>query len=146
MVVNAARLTPTFTVSMPAKPLNCSVSVVPMSMVTAATSRVNVTREPFRVMVMISFTVAPLNSIVSLPCSPLRMSLSSPGFQIITSSPMPPFIVSLAVATGRAMSLPSPPFSVSSNRPPRMRVVGVAAGQGIDAVAAVNPHPQQPAS
>ena len=79
----------------------------------------NVTRGAAAVMVMISSTFAPLNSIVSLPISPLRMSLSSPGFQIITSSPLPPFIVSLP-SPPVSESLPSPPFSVSASRPPRM--------------------------
>ena len=66
---------------------------------------------------MFSATLAPLNSIVSKPSWPSRVSLSSPGFQTNVSSPAPI----------RAVSLPSPPLIRSSPSLPMSDVVAEAA-------------------
>ena len=81
------------------------------SMTTFATSRVNSTRPPFAEMLICSAALEPLNSIVSKPSWPSRVSLSSPGFQTKVSSPAPI----------RAVSLPSPPLMRSSPSLPMRR-------------------------
>ena len=58
-------------------------------MVMLATSRENRTRLPLAEMSMFSLTLAPLNSIVSVPAWPSTVSLPSPGFQTKVSSPAP---------------------------------------------------------
>ena len=93
-----------------------------------ATSRVKRTRWPLAEMLIFSFTLAPLNSSVSLPEPPSTMSLPSPGFQMKVSSPLP----------SRAMSLPRPPVMMSLPAPPISDVVAVAAGDGVVAGAAVD--------
>ena len=108
----------------------------------APTSRVSVTRPPLAEMSMFSSTLAPLNSIVSLPAPPSTVSLPSPGFQtkvsspaprLATSLPRPPMTVSLP-ALPVMVSLPSPPLIVRLTWPAWSAgsVDGVVSGASVD--------------
>ena len=103
--------------SLPPPALRTSFSVVPISMLKGAGSRRSKrTRVPLAVMVKISSPLPPLTSAVSMPSPPSNRSVSSPGFQIMRSSPASPNTWSSPrsppVAAERT-SLPSPPSSVS---------------------------------
>ena len=102
-------------------------------------------RPPLAEMSMFSATLAPLNSIVSVPSWPSSVSLSSPGFQTKVSSPAP---IS-------AVSLPSPPLIRSSPSLPMNRSCAEAAvdrqldavglqAAGVDDVVAAQPVERQP--
>ena len=101
----------TVILSAPPKALKSINSMSLRSMTTFATSRKKVAWSPFAEMVICSAALEPLNSILSKPSWPSRVSLSSPGFQTKVSSPAPI----------RAVSLPSPPLMRSSPSLPMRR-------------------------
>jgi hypothetical protein len=116
-LIRAARLPVALIESLPPPALSTRVSVVPMSMENGAgSSRSKRTRAPLAVTVKVSAPPPPLTSAVSFPWPPSIRSVSSPGFQIIRSSPLSPNIWSSA-SPPVSVSLPSPPKSASL--PPR---------------------------
>ena len=80
----------TVMVSAPPRALTLTCSTPLTSMVTLPTSRESRSRLPLAERSMFSLTLAPLNSMVSLPSWPSTVSLPSPGFQTKVSSPAPP--------------------------------------------------------
>src|SRR5882724_11146173 len=98
--------------SSPPLALMTMASVVPTSMVNGAGSmRSTRTRAPLVARANSSAPLPPLTSRVSTPEPPSARSLSSPGFQIMRSSPASPNI----------WSSPSPPVNVSLPSPPNRR-------------------------
>ena len=79
----------------------------------AGVTRSNRTRVPLAVAVNCSAPLPPLTSTVSMPSPPSLRSVSSPGFQIIRSSPPWP----------NTWSSASPPVRVSFSPPPNSRSV-----------------------
>ena len=91
MAMSAARLPVAEKMSSPPFSLTNRFSEVPMSMLNGAGStRSKRTRAPLAVVVNRSALPPPLTSTVSSPSSPSFRSVSSPGFQIIRSSPSSP--------------------------------------------------------
>ena len=94
---------------------------------------------------MFSATLAPLNSIVSMPAWPSSVSLSSPGFQTKVSSPAPISAVS-SPSPPLTRSSPSLPMMTSSPRPPLIvscTPLGLEAAR-VDHVVAAEPVERQP--
>ena len=88
MPISAARLPVALKLSSPPFMLRTRFSVVPMSMLNGAGStRSKRTRVPLAVAVKTSAPLPPLTSTVSVPSPPSFRSVSSPGFQIMRSSP-----------------------------------------------------------
>ena len=86
--ISAARLPVASNVSSPPFMFTTIFSVVPMSMEKGAGfTRSKRTRVPLAVSVNCSAPLPPLTSVVSLPAPPSCRSVSSPGFQIMRSSP-----------------------------------------------------------
>ncbi len=120
-------------------------SVVPMSMENGAGStRSKRTRVPLAVRVKTSAPLPPLTSAVSMPVPPSMRSVSSPGFQIMRSSPASPNIWSSA-SPPVSTSLPAPPnrksvpplpSRVSLSPWPKSMIGAGAAGQDVVAGAA----------
>ena len=89
------------------------------SIATLPTLRDSRTRWPLAEMSMVSSTLAPLNTSVSVPSWPSTVSLPSPGFQTKVSLPAPSKATSLPWPPV-TVSLPSPPISMSSPALPMM--------------------------
>ncbi len=109
MAISAARLPVAEKRSSPPLALSVRFSEVPMSIENGAgVTRSKRTRVPLAVVVNCSAPLPPLTSTVSVPVAPSLRSVSSPGFQIIRSSPAWP----------KAWSSASPPLRVSLSPPP----------------------------
>ena len=132
------------TMSAPPRALKTTRSTLSVSMTMLATSRVNLSRSPLADSSICSATLAPLNSIVSVPESPSIVSLPSPGSHWNVSLPDPISALSLPRLPS-AKSLPEPPTNLSAPEPPIIVslpeppsiVVGIAVGE--DAAALVDP-------
>ena len=108
---------PATSVSLPPKASSSMRSTPPRSVTTLAMSRSRRTREPLAETSIVSAALLPLKSRTSAPASPSTTSLSSPGFQVRRSLPVPSRAVS-SPSPPETASLPLPPSSVWSPRPP----------------------------
>ena len=90
-----------------------------MSTVNAAFDAAEARAAPFGATVMLSSAVPVVISVSSTPSPPMLMSLPSPLFQIMTSLPTSPLIVS-SPRKPVMRSLPSPPLIVSTTSEPTM--------------------------
>src|SRR5829696_6829596 len=108
---------PTTTLSAPPSARKSMFSTSSRSIVTLAMLRKNRTRPPLAEMSMFSATLAPKNSIESLPSWPSSVSLPSPGSHWNTSAPAPMKATSSPLSP-KLKSSPSPPRSTSAHWEP----------------------------
>ena len=134
----------------------------------AGATRSKRTRAPFAVAVNCSAPLPPLTSTVSVPSPPSWRSVSSPGFQIIRSSPpwpnawssasppvrtsfsappnrrsLPPFPSSVSLpAWPKSWSAPEPPVRVSLPAPPSRFAPGSAPFASLRATTSSPPRPK----
>ena len=125
------------TVSAPPSVLRSTCSTPFVSIVMFATSRKSLNRLPFADRSMCSLTLAPLNSIVSVPVWPSTVSLPSPGFQTNVSSPAPRKATSLPLPP-LTRSLPAEPSWTSASSPPLLTslIADRVEARGVDRVGA----------
>ena len=167
-LIRAARLPVALKLSLPPFALTTRFSLVPMSMLNGAgSSRSKRTRVPLAVAVKTSAPLPPLTSTVSVPSPPSFRSVSSPGFQIMRSSPLspntwssasPPVRVSLSSPPNRkskpplprrvslpacpnSWSLPEPPMRVSLPSPPKRLARGSAPLLSLSVIVSFPPRP-----
>ena len=110
-------VSPATSVSLPARASISTRSTPPRSVTTFAMLRRRRTRGPLAETSIVSAAALPLKSRTSAPTSPSTTSLSSPGFQVKRSLPVPSRTVS-SPSPPETESLPLPPIRVWSPRLP----------------------------